>query len=666
MLKPLRRWWQYHTGQATTPFDGEAPYYLFSMAFHIVLLLALGSIFFSTPGRPMMTLERDPDVAVIEEIELTELSISDLPQEEIGDLGEAMDEGLRSEAETIAFQPLAPVVDHQWLDDFGSTFAPDMDLMLAAEDANPNIVARGTSGVGVTGATGAIDQITDEILRSCDQGPVLAIWLFDQSASLQPQRQEIKRRFDRVYRELDEILGFADPEAPLDSAPLLTQVYQYASGLGKLLEKPSRDIDEILSTFDRIQDDNAGLERTFAAIAQAVNDHRNYLRDSSLSDKRRIMLLVVTDEIGDDRDLMDQTIDICRRAVAPVYVIGVPAPFGRDKVRFKWVDPDPEFDQSPQWATLDQGPETLLPERLKLGFFGMPDDDLDIMDSGFGPFSLSRLAVETGGIYFTVHPDRETTNRRVDAWNISPYAAHLSYFFDPLVMQRYRPDYGNLDRYQKVLKQNACREALVRASMQSNVGALVTPGLRFPKLDEAAFVNAVSQAQRSAALLEPQIEQLYAILAQGETAREREVVPRWRAGYDLAMGRVLAAKVRTEAYNAMLAAAKTRLKFEDPKNNTWQLKAADSIEVGSRLANMAEKATMYLQRVVAEHPRTPWSMLAERELSTPLGWTWEESYTEPPRPPEMNANNNNNNIPNPNDDQAMMLQRKPRRAPPRL
>ena len=134
----------------------------------------------------------------------------------------------------------------------------------------------------------------------------------------------------------------------------------------------------------------------------------------------------------------------------------------------------------------------------------------------------------------------------------------------------------------------------------------------------------------------------------------------------MAMGRVLAAKVRTEAYNAMLAAAKTRLKFEDPKNNTWQLKAADSIEVGSRLANMAEKATMYLQRVVAEHPRTPWSMLAERELSTPLGWTWEESYTEPPRPPDMTANNNNNNIPNPNDDQAMMLQRKPRRAPPRL
>ncbi|MDP1560522.1 MAG: VWA domain-containing protein [Pirellulaceae bacterium] len=664
MLKTLRRWWQSRTGQTATPFDGEAPYYVFSLLFHVILVLALGSVVYYTPGRPLMVLESDTDAQVIEEIELTELAISDLPQEEIGDLGEAIDEGLKNEAQTIAIQALAPM-EQPLIDDFGSTFAPDVDSILAAEEANPNVIARGASGVGVAGATGAVDQITDEILRACDQGPVLAIWLFDQSASLQPQRQEIKQRFDRVYRELDTILNFTDESKPLQSAPLLTQVYQYASGLKSMLPKPSRDIDAVLSTFDQIQDDDAGIERSFAAIAQALTDHKTYLRDSKLSDKRKIMLLVVTDEVGDDRDLMDQVIEMCRRAAAPVYVIGVPAPFGTEKVRFKWVDPDPDYDQDPQWATLDQGPETLLPERIQLGFFGMPDDDLETMDSGFGPFALSRLAVETGGIYFTVHPNRQLTGRRVTAWETSPYASHINYFFDPLVMQRYRPDYINMERYQKGLKQNPCREALVRASMQSGVGALTTPGLRFPKLDEAEFVNSLSQAQRAAALLEPQVEQLYAILAVGETSRARELVPRWQAGYDLAMGRVLAAKVRTEAYNAMLAAAKTRLKFEDPKNNTWELKGADTIEVGSRLANLAEQATMYLTRVVREHPKTPWAKLAERELSTPLGWKWEESYTQPPSPPAMN-NNNNNNIPNPNDERAMMLERKPRRAPPRL
>lgn len=666
MLKSLRRWWQYRTGQTATPFDGEAPYYVFSLLFHVILVFALGLVVFHSPGHPLFIVEREPDSQKIEEIELTELAISDLPQEEIGDLGESIDEGLRNEAQTVAIQPLAPVLEQQLVDAFGSTFAPKMDTMLAAEDANPKIIATGTSGVGVSGASGAVDQITDEILRACDEGPVLAIWLFDQSASLQPQRKEIKQRFGRVYRELDTILNFSDENQPLKTAPLLTQVYQYASGLKSMLDKPSRDIDAILSTFDQIQDDDAGIERSFAAISQVVADHKNYSRESTLSSKRKIMLLVVTDEVGDDRDLMDQAIAICRKAAAPVYVIGVPAPFGTQQVRFKWVDPDPNYNQDPQWATLDQGPETLLPERIQLGFFGMPDDDLETMDSGFGPFALSRLSVETGGIYFTVHPNRQVTGRRVSQWETSPYSAHINYFFDPVVMQRYRPDYINMERYQNGLKQNPCREALVRAAMQSSVGALVTPGLRFPKLDEAEFVNSLSQAQRAAALLEPQIDQLHAVLVLGETSRERELVPRWQAGYDLAMGRVLAAKVRTESYNAMLAAAKTRLKFENPKNNTWELKAADTIEGGSRLESLAEKATMYLTRVVNEHPNTPWSKLAERELSSPLGWAWKESYTEPPRPPRMDNNNNNNNNPAPSDDQARMLERKPRRAPPRL
>lgn len=109
MLKTLRRWWQSRTGQTATPFDGEAPYYVFSLLFHVILVAALASVVYYTPGRPLVVLEREPDSQVIEEIELTELAISDLPQEEIGDLGESIDEGLKNEAQTIAVQALAPM-----------------------------------------------------------------------------------------------------------------------------------------------------------------------------------------------------------------------------------------------------------------------------------------------------------------------------------------------------------------------------------------------------------------------------------------------------------------------------------------------------------------------------------------------------------------------------
>lgn len=664
MLKMLRRWWQIRTGQAVTPFDGGAPYYFFSMVVHLILVFALASMFFAPVQRPETSFEYEPDTEKVEEIVITELAISDADQEVLGNLGDALEDGMLSEAQNVSFQPLAPAAEFRLPDDFGTTFTPQMDEILAAEASNDTI-RLGQSGVGVAGASGAIDQITDEFLQVTARGPVLAIWLFDQSASLQRQRDEIKKRFDRVYRELDQILEFSQSEDDTQSV-LLTQAYQFGSGLEKLMDEPSRNVDEILGCFDKIENDDTGIERTFAAVNQVLLDHKNFLRKTRNNEKRKIMVMVVTDEVGDDFQLLDNTIAACRNQATPVYVIGVPAPFGRNETPVKWVDPDPEYDQTPQWTSVSQGPESLMPERLKLGFFGLPDDDLDIIDSGFGPYALSRLAVETGGIYFAVHPNRGA-NRRVRAGEVAAFSSHMNYFFDPAVMQHYRPDYVSLTTYAQNLKRNACRESVVQAALQSNVGALSAPSLRFVKFDEADYVNSLSNAQRAAALLEPQIDGLYGILARGENAREKEIVPRWRAAYDLAMGRILAAKVRTESYNTALAIAKTRLNFEDPKNNTWRLKASDNIEGGSRLENMADKAGFYLNRVVTEHPGTPWELLAKRELSSPFGWEWQESFTQPPRPPgEMQAANNNNNIPAPRDDQAMMLKRKPRRQPPKL
>jgi hypothetical protein len=129
------------------------------------------------------------------------------------------------------------------------------------------------------------------------------------------------------------------------------------------------------------------------------------------------------------------------------------------------------------------------------------------------------------------------------------------------------------------------------------------------------------------------------------------------------MGRVMAVKARTEAYNAMLAAAKRGLKFKDEKNNTWVLAPADEISVGSQLEKTASKAREYLERVVSEHPDTPWSYLAQKELETPIGWKWQEEYTPPPGSNEGGAGNAN---PAPANDRLNMLDRKPKRSVPKL
>ena len=213
-------------------------------------------------------------------------------------------------------------------------------------------------------------------------------------------------------------------------------------------------------------------------------------------------------------------------------------------------------------------------------------------------------------------------------------------------MRNYKPDYVSNRTYMERLNDNAARKALVQAAAFTTTGTLESPRLRFPKLDEARFVNDVSRAQQAAALVEPALDRLYAMLQAGEQDREKERSPRWQAGYDLAMGRAIAAKVRANTYNGMLALVKTKKKFSEPKegqpqNNTWVLRPAESTETGSQHAKLLDRAKTYLNRVVEEHPGTPWAMLAKRELATPIGWEWVEDYTEPPRPRQPGMNNNN-------------------------
>jgi hypothetical protein len=342
-----------------------------------------------------------------------------------------------------------------------------------------------------------------------------------------------------------------------------------------------------------------------------------------------------------------------------VYVIGVPAPFGRENAYVDWKDPDPKYDQSPQKAPVHQGPESLLPERLLLLFGGTAKDEVQ-MDSGFGPFGLCRMAYETGGLYFTVHPGREK-GKDADAEDSKAMASHLAMFFDPRVMRNYRPEYVSAKEYYNLLKNNKACAALVEASRQSATTQMENVRRRFPRNDDAQFARDLSNAQRSAARLEPKIEELVTILREGERDRDKVKTPRWQAGYDLAIGRALAVKVRTEGYNAMLANAKQGLKFKDPKDDTWDLRSTDSSIVNSALEKDAEDARKYLNRVVADHKGTPWAVDAERELREPLGWEWQEMYTGVAE--RLARNQANKNRPRP---ERKDPPKKPRRDPPPL
>ncbi|HYO26219.1 MAG TPA: VWA domain-containing protein, partial [Lacipirellulaceae bacterium] len=170
----------------------------------------------------------------------------------------------------------------------------------------------------------------------------------------------------------------------------------------------------------------------------------------------------------------------------------------------------------------------------------------------------------------------------------------------------------------------------------------------------------LSTAQRSAALLQPKLDLLCATLEAGAADRAAEEEPRWQAGYDLAYGRALAAQVRTAGYHMMLAKAKQGMPFTRERSNTWVLEPSGDFAATS-LERRAEEATNSLRRVASDHPGTPWAMLAERELSTPLGWRWDEAFSY--LPPREDGGNGGNRPPRRNPPAP---EGPPRRNPPPL
>ncbi|MEZ6134951.1 MAG: VWA domain-containing protein [Pirellulaceae bacterium] len=447
--------------ESTTWLDNDSQAFLVSLLFHVVLILALAVVPFVANSETAAILFTASPTIEDEEFTLVEdVAVSEEPSREVGANSDATDSSMAlsmapvlaelSELPSPSFEP----------PQLNATFDMNNRIDQAVGLVRSDMVVKGMTGVGTTGTDGAVDRITYEVLRSMEERPTLVVWFFDQSGSLTKRRQEIRDRFDRIYEELGIVAG---EEAESKEDPrLLTSVFAFGEQVNLLTPKPTAELEEIRQAIDAIELDQSGVERVFSALYKGVEKFKSFRRATLAREAKNVLFIAVTDERGDDANGLDVTIQECKKYAIPVYVIGVPAPFGRDVTYVKYVDPDPKFDQTPSWAEVDQGPESILPERVRLGY----RDDYyaePVVDSGFGPFALSRIAYETGGIYFTVHPNRRLGGR-VRRGEIDPFASNLAYFFDPEVMVKYRPDEVSANEYMKRVSESPLRQVLGRAA----------------------------------------------------------------------------------------------------------------------------------------------------------------------------------------------------------
>lgn len=631
MFKRARHWWQQYTGEDETPLDGDTPAWVVSLGVHVAVLLALaigGLTIVETSPKLVTVIETPLDEPDVHIDPLVEVVVVD-EEPESGALSDHAADVAQSLAPMLAAESIVPVVAADDVID-GEIQVEVFDALPTGKELSDSLMVKGDVGVGATGASGAVDRLTLEIIASLEQRPTVVCWVFDQSVSLAGQRKDIAARLARVSEEIDMSAAARVNE-------MFNLVFAYGQRVTPVIPLPTQKLDDVVSAIQAIPIDESGVEMTFTAIATAAQ--RAAVARLSPA-KRNVMIIAFTDEAGADQQHTDAVSAYCIRNQMRVFVIGVPAPFGQQQVKMKFVEFDPQYADTEEWAVVEQGPESRYPEVVRVRPKYAPDEAID---SGFGPFSLSKLCAETGGIYFAVHANRAARGRVSDDAT-APMSSGLKYFFDPQVMKEYRPDYQSQATIERMLAANRAKRALVDAARASEINPMESPVMIFPREDDGKLVNLLSDAQKKAAVLQPKIDALYSLLAAGLPDREKIKEKRWQAGYDLALGRVLALKVRTDAYNIVLAQAKTGMKFKNPKNDTWRLRPSNDVsQVGSQTERLAKQATELLRRVVAEHPGTPWAQMATDELQTPLGYSWAEMFTGVNVPRPGNPGNGNGN-----------------------
>jgi von Willebrand factor type A domain len=443
----------------------------------------------------------------------------------------------------------------------------------------------------------ALDQIAREILRHLTQHKVTVVWLFDESESMKDDQKEIRKKFDRVVNEL-KINTPDDIAAPKSkkkstSPPLNHAIIGFGDDVHFNLEKPTTDIEQIGRAIDKLQIDSSGKENTMTAVAKVISHYGNLI-----SEERKLLIVLVTDESGDDGDFVEEARQLAVNRDVPIYVIGRQSLLGTGHLRIEYHDP---VTKDIFWVAIRRGPETADVEALQYDGLHVRWDEVP---SGFGPYELARLAKDSGGIYFLL-PSEEglRVRKREKAYSIQ-------------TLKEYIPDYESRAAYLERRQKSEFRRTLYDIIQETNKYPLrhhfpVFPDQLIPAIDEA--VPRVTLQLNSLIEIEKRLRQI-------EKLRNREPEKRWQAAYDLMLAQVVAYQIKAYEYRANLQ----EMYKNPPKPSVmpnpelfvdWTLDHSHERKAPKENTEKPyAEATRLFNLVVERHPNTPWADLALDEI----------------------------------------------------
>ena len=454
-----------------------------------------------------------------------------------------------------------------------------------------------THGVGDVGD--ALDQIAREILRHLSQHKVTVVWLFDESESMRDDQKAIKSKFDRVVNELkvntpDVATDATGKRKKGDEPPLNHAIVGFGDDVHYEQEKPTADINAIGRAIDRLRVDSTGTENTMSAVGLVIKHYENLITSD-----RRLLVVLATDESGDDGDLVEEARQTALKNKVPIYVIGRQSLFGTNILRIAYVDP---VTKDTYWVGIKRGPETADFETLQID--GL-HDRRDEQPSGFAPYEMARLTKDTGGIYFLLPSEEELrVRRREKAYSIAD-------------LKEYVPDYESRMAYAEHRDKSELRRTL------REIIAL-TKDFPFRHHYSVIVAEMLQQVEQDLPVVSERLNAHIAIekrLRGLQKARDRETDKRWQAAYDLMLAQVVVYQIKAYEYRANLLemAAKVPQAKAVPSPELTVHWALDHDHEAKAPKESTEKvyaeAMHLLKQVIERHPHTPWSDLAQDEIN---------------------------------------------------
>ena len=332
------------------------------------------------------------------------------------------------------------------------------------------------------------------------------------------------------------------------------------------------------------------------------------------SGKRKLALVLVTDESGEHKDNtanLERAIADARSARCTVYVLGREAVFGYPYAFIRWTHPQ---TGRPYWLQIDRGPETAFPEQLQTDGF---ERRHDAYSSGYGPYEQSRIARETGGIFFML-PSVEANlvrseKRKYELEAMTGYLPDLRAREDVLA-----------DRDRSKLQTLLWSVISTLNPYDKTAAKVIELRVHFSP-DFETFKEQVLREEEKIPTYLQELARQTQIVEDARRLRREEPTPRWQANYDLLYAQLIAYQARVYEYGAYMAQFVRQppvIPKQRPPNlylTYLDLGSRKETLTGDKIKPYVEKATELFEQIKKDHPGTPWASRAQWELNRGYG-----------------------------------------------